>query len=304
MRVGLLTTYNEPCGLAEYAKCLVKSANGVEFTILDRDKWNLQDILNGEFDILHVNHEWQLFGWLTKSYIEQVKATGKKVMMTLHSSCSDNRNEYTQAFDRVIVHEKTTDGFTHIPMGIVELEYQWLDRDYPLYRTVGTSGFPIWHKRFVDIAAAAKMVRKHCFIVAPASRHADTYAVERQVMAVNPDTEYVTEYLPQRDVIINLNATDVLVYAMGNGPGISGSVRMGLAAKRPIVLTRCQQFHDLYDEYQDEVEFVDGEPFINPESIAAGINRVLKNGKKPKRILEDMGWSKVGKMYEKVYSEV
>src|SRR4051812_31654769 len=110
MRVALLTTYSEPCGIAEYAKSLVKSLEGVvDFDIYDRDRWNIATLLAGDYDILHLNHEGALFHWFTLPMVEQIKATGKKVVMTLHSSCHFNRSAFTLAFSKVVVHHKTND---------------------------------------------------------------------------------------------------------------------------------------------------------------------------------------------------
>ena len=306
MRIGLVTTYNESCGIAEYAKNIVGSLQGqVDFDIYDRDRWNTDTLMNGDFDILHLNHSTSLMGWLTIVDITRIKATGKKVVMTLHDSSSFNRCQFTDIFDKVIVHEKTyEDNCTYIPHGMPELTEE--ERNTPVTsNALGTAGFPIWHKGFTVVAEASAILGRGCYMIAPASRHADTNAVEQDVRRYNGNTIYIKEYLSQIEVVRHLNQNaEVMVFPyISSGPGISGAVRMGLATGKPVVLTRCQQFHDLYDDYSDEVEFTEYN-HNSAQDIAEAVNKVLENGKRPKRILEDMGWGKVSQQYKKMYEEV
>src|SRR2546428_357792 len=111
LKVGLLTSWNERCGIAEYAKNLVfntsreNTYSDVEQVVLNINTFNSENtLLFRPEDIIHINYEPGLFGWLTTSCINHLKAMGKKTVLTLHTSHDgDNRSEFTNAFDRVVV---------------------------------------------------------------------------------------------------------------------------------------------------------------------------------------------------------
>src|SRR5690348_805968 len=120
MKVAMLTTWNERCGIAAYAQQLVSAIKHVDyaqsetdvtdFWILGRDTWPLFpfQLDLSSYDIIHLNYEPGLFSWLPPATI---RGLGKKTVLTLHTTHEgDNRNwPMAQVFDRVIVHEKTTD---------------------------------------------------------------------------------------------------------------------------------------------------------------------------------------------------
>src|SRR3954469_3108893 len=103
MKVGLLTTWEERCGIAEYARNLVHNATGVEFVILGRDQWSwpglLDRLVQEEIEILHVNHEPGLFYWLDDSKVRAINSRGVKSVLTYHTSSeSGNRTNFTHLF--------------------------------------------------------------------------------------------------------------------------------------------------------------------------------------------------------------
>jgi hypothetical protein len=76
-------------------------------------------------------------------------------------------------------------------------------------------------------------------------------------------------------------------------------VRFGLAAGRPVVVTRHHHFRDLFS-YPDEVYFVEN------DDLTATVKKVLNdidNGcaKFPNKLLEDMSWTKCASMYVDLY---
>lgn len=306
MKVALLTTWDEKCGIAEYARNLVAHAKNTEFQVFGRDTidngnaiLNLPNVLCGnDCCIMHFNYEPGLFYSIDVDVLTKLRGKGMRLVMTLHTSgAGNNRNGLTGSFDRVVVHEQTTEGFEHVPMGLPEVQLE----EQVIENRIGTAGFPFPWKGFHQVAQAAKKLDMGCLVVAPKSDHCDTDVMEHFVRDAQPDTEYIKDWLLQEDVIRKLAKCKVNVFAYdGANSGISGAVRMGLAARRPLVVTRCRQFRDLYD-YEDEIEFIEDQ---SPDQIAEGISRVLASGKKPKRVLEDMSWGKAAQRYEEIYASL
>jgi hypothetical protein len=83
----------------------------------------------------------------------------------------------------------------------------------------------------------------------------------------------------------------------GNDSGISGAVRFGISAQRPLVLTRDRQFNDLFD-FEDEIYFSDS---ARPEDLATTAKKALEEGKVPERALRVFSWEQSAARYAGVY---
>jgi glycosyltransferase involved in cell wall biosynthesis len=252
-------------------------------------------------DILHVNYEPGLMPMVVDWKVQAWKAMGKRkpAVLTLHTSREgDNRSAFTYAFDRVVVHEKTTDGFTQIPMGVPE----YPNLPYVKIFSAGTAGFPFPWKGFHALAQALPEYK--LLFVGPESGHVDTFAMKSVIERDNKNAVYLTRWMDGQAVSHQLATCECSVFFYeGGNYGISGAVRMGLAAGRPVLLTRNRQFRDLFD-YEDELYFIPLHSSV--VDIRKAVQQVLedKHPKKPKRILEDMGWSKVGQQYKALYDSL
>jgi len=118
-KVDLVTPWNERCGIAEYANDLVSNASDqTQFQI--HCKLLPPPNVVFPFDIVHVNHEDGLFRHWTADDIRVLRRNGKRTILTKHNSFPHCRNNFDSAFDAVVVHEETNDGFFHIPHGIYD----------------------------------------------------------------------------------------------------------------------------------------------------------------------------------------
>lgn len=310
MKVGLVTTWNEPCGISEYSRNLIASCpccrgSGVEFKILGRP-YEANSLISRASDCDVVNFQYES-GFLGIFSPGVMKRFNKPTVLTLHDSHPENNRAiypFTNEADAVIVHEKTPDGFTYVPQPIVvgpEL------KGAPTYNYAVTAGFPLPWKGFELLAYATsilvqKGILKSARFIGTRNPHCDTYSVMHTVKHILSDSDYITVWHEQSEVIRLMQECAVSVFPYVDcKPGISSAVRLGLAARRPIVLSRCRQFRDLFD-YEDEIEFVDGT--LSPETLADAITRVLENGKYPKRVLEDMSWTRAAQLYKDIYSEI
>lgn len=149
------------------------------------------------------------------------------------------------------------------------------------------------------MAAAAHLAGLTCGLLMPESPHIDYRLAEDACRAACPTgLTTVHHWVEEPDVLASLQACRVTVFAYhGQNAGISGAVRLGLAAGRPMVLARCRQFCDLFP-YEDEVEFV---PTPHPADVAAGVARVLANGKRPVRVVSDLSWDTAAAKYLREY---
>lgn len=301
-KVGLITSWNERCGIAEYAKNLTHNCPNTQFKIYDvRSGYQILYAL-GDAQIVLLNYEAGLFAGIGEDFIAQLRSRGLRVVLIWHNSHSgDNRGPWTNLFDRVVVHEETTDGFRYIPMGIPEETR--LHSDGYLPKLVGSFGFPFPWKGFDPVCRACEMLGCQARIIAPESRHWDTHQVGNYLKGLCSKLNYVTDYMDQSSVVRRLAECHATVFAYSGGnSGVSAACRLGLATGRPIVLTRCRQFRDLFP-YEDEIFFIDD---ASPEKIAEALQEALNpyNKKMPGRVLKDMAWSKVGRMYEELFKEL
>lgn len=299
-KVALITTWGERCGLAEYAMNLTKNCKATEFKIVPRP-FDLNEV-NGS-EILHLNYEAGLFAPVFSSDAFLWKQReGYKTILTLHTSHAGNNMQSGKilGFDRVVVHERTQDNCTFIPMGIPDERPRTKVSEET---TVGTFGFPFNWKGFTEVVLACKQLGIRALAIAPESNHADTYQMKRHLESLYDNIEYYTQYFSQQEVIDLLGTCAATVFAYhGGNYGISAACRLGLATGMPIVLTKgCRQFRDLL-EYEDEIYFADSPA---PQSLVTQLQEALATKpKKPNRVLKEMGWQKTGRMYQEIYDSL
>ena len=302
MRIALITSWNEQCGIAEYARNLIQNTPDADYEIINRfQTYQNQKTKIDQCDLFVLNYEPGILGHWTKEIVSQISTP--KILILHTSNANNNLNEFTDSFDKVVVHEdawetRHTYKFVYIPMGIPDFRFASIVR---YYKEIGTFGIPFPKKGFHQVCQAAQILGKTACVTAPATRHFDTEIMKRVCLEANPFCNYQTNWMPQEDVITILSFHEVNVFAYnGNDLGISAAVRLGLAAQRPIVLTRDRQFRDLF-AYEDEITFVDSN---DPQVLAEGISQAIAKGIVPKRVVEDMSWKKVGEKYLTLYKSL
>lgn len=308
MKVGLITSGNQECGIAEYGKNLMKHLPQVDWSVyLHNNLWSesLKE------DIVVLNYEPGLFP--EAAIFKAKQSEVKHRVLILHTSHDGYwSSNFSARFEKIVVHEASRDireghpKFVHIPMGIPEplnpneQEMCQAVKDYR-GREIGSVGFPFPWKGFPEVAEAAKILGSSCFLLMPEGPGIDAAPIVAVCKSKNPEVHCCTDWCNERATLMVLGSCKVLVFAYhGGNYGISGAIRLGLATGLPIVAVRNRQFRDLY-EYEDEIEFVDSP---TPTLIADGIRRVLESGKKPKRVLEDMSWANSAAKYYKLFEEL
>lgn len=309
IRVGLITTQApERCGVATYSEELMRHADGVQFKIIGRPftPESIERALAYDVDIVHLNHVWSLYSNIDFPQVQQWKAMGKKTVCTFNESQTENRSAFTLAFDRVVVHQRTVDGFTYIPHGLLDLP---LPEHVPNYEYVGTAGFPIGFKNYGMIAAAARSVGLKLLAFAPESPHANAQDVYSQIHSACPGSHVDMEFRSHEYIIQALSHCLCTVFPHAHaGGGISGSVRLGVSAQRPVVISSAGRFTDFINEYPEEFYIIpSGNPSIGEVAHAL---REVRSGveagcaRQPERVIRDMNWKSVANQYVEIYKDL
>jgi glycosyltransferase involved in cell wall biosynthesis len=155
------------------------------------------------------------------------------------------------------------------------------------------------------MARIAQHLGLSMLMFAPESKHGDARGVAHKIRQMVPQAEIVFEFLPQEEIATRLSECAVTCWfykAHSIQSGISGSVRLGLAAGRPIVISRCGMYRDTF-HYEDEIYFV---PSDTPtfENALPVVQEALKGEKCPNRIIKDMSWQRCGRLYDEIYRKL
>ena len=319
IKVALVTTWPpELCGIASHSTNIVRyRAPDVEYRIIQRPFAHDQ-ILGESVDcpIVHFSYEWGLHGHIPSTWIDELKVRGQKVVCTFHNIWPDDgsfaitmdaftrKNATVRACDAVVVqdpHTDPTDGFIYIPQGVMEVP-----KSEQVEPKIGTAGFPSEAKGAPIMARVARELGLGFLLFAPISRHADAHGMAEKIRQQVPQAEVVFDFLPQEQIATRLSECVVTVWAYKahyGQSGISGSVRLGVAAGRPMVITRCGMYRDLWQDWEDEIYVI---PADTPtfENMLPVVQEALKGEKRPNRILKEHSWKRCGELYRKVYGKL
>ena len=298
LRLLIVSPWQERCGNATYTENLVKGLSqfSVKTTVVPSacDPWGMEW---DNYDVAVFN----LIGGMTmhagwpQAFVD---APAKKVLIHQGTAPQGNRSPFTDAFSAVVVHHKEVEGeapnFRYIPHGILEVPR---DEPPPDEMVIGSAGFPQPFKGLVEICQAADLISEcRVLLVMPESRHANALAVAAACREVLPreKLEIIHNWLADTEVVEVLKKTSVCVFDHIDGaPGTSGCVRMGIAAKRPVIVPDLWHFRDVRDQaYLCNVS--------NPGELAGVLIQAHGNGKDTwSGLISEMGWSVVaGEYYE------
>jgi len=303
IKVGLVTTWNERCGVATYAKNLVNSLPEIDWRIIWRDEWgsgfNNVPIIGKDCDIVHWNHQGGLFAGLAPSVVAQ---SCHKTLIT--RQCIGPEELFGAATIRVS-HIPRLD-YVHIPHGIVKVD------NLPFTRlggeehsvVIGTAGIPFSGKGHVELVEIAGRIPGSAVnMVIPENPHArNTDMIKHcQDLASSLGVAFYCEdqWLDESDVSRILNKSDVNVfYYTRPANGISGAVRMGLAALRPVIVSDHSQFQDLNDYVHVAKTLEEAVKWIT--QFMRGTASLPNQTK----LVEDWRWGEIGQRYLQLYQKL
>ena len=288
MRVLLVTSPRERCGIAEYGHMLTeamgKTHPDVEFRPFGPGPYadatvDFVDSLAGTdvaFDLVHVNHQAALHSSWTTDHIVELRERFCPVVVTHHDTFETRQILLDRDYklfvgfaDHVVVHE---------PIEGLPINGPWTYLRQPiptatlspiqhLPLTVGSVGFDFPWKNF-------PMLRD---IADRAGWRTDIFG---------GDNDWVS-----RDVAIarlaGCHATAFL-YQTGNS-GTSAAIRLGLATRRPVIAFPCRQFRDLYEA--DEPDVRDAVLWVRSEQeLLTELERLAKDAGAWLAISDRVAW--------------
>jgi len=320
IKVGLITSWPpEQCGIASNSVNIVKhKLPDVEYRIIEGCSWarpfSHKQIMNEsqDCDIVHLAYERNLMAGLYSRTFHELKKAGKKLVITYHNVWPGDHqdDDMLGPFDVVVSQDPKSPGergFTYIPQGIMQVESV---PDSEVEMKIGMAGIPTQFKGGQILAVVAKELGLSILMFAPATIHANADWMAKAVRLYVPDAEIVHEFPEQGYIVGRLSEciVNVGLYATHAGQsGISGSIRLQLGARRPVVLSRCGMYRDLYD-YEDELYLMDTDvPTV--ENTLPWVKKALDDAKagkakRPHRIVREMDWWKCGALYGDVYRKL
>lgn len=309
LKVALVTNWHLQCGNAQYGRDL-RNELEKEFDVGVFD----EPAKANEADVVVINwHPSRVT--VSPQMVQDLQSKGMKVIVILQNS--NERGYYAQQGDpclvanAVVSHQEMKTNIPNlvvIPHGIPVVD--GLDVVFPDSRLrIGIAGFPYAWKRFDLTARVAQELGGVSLLIAPTHDMGDTTTPIQNIVARYPTAEVVRDWLPVDDVVRRLSSCTLNIFWYQHMPpddlsGQSGSVRLGIAAKRPLIVSKHPKLSSIR-EYTDEVYVAETE-----EDVAALARQIFLDQKvgmwvrKPKRLLEDMGWDKTGLMYRELIKKV
>jgi hypothetical protein len=317
MKIGLITNWNENCAVAEYARKLalncVAWSDDVNVKVIPRPMdfdsvWKRAS----ECDIIHLNYCAHVFAEMGEMELYEFRKRGKPVLMTFHESSDwqTRRVAMSGIADEIIVHDRARDGAPFpsnvrvINFGVSEVDVSGIHTS----RKIGTFGCAFPWKGLYPLAYTAGRLGLN-FMALLSEPDSDTgrgqleYA-KKEILAVCPWAEVVTGWMKEDEVITRLASCSIVAFpfdAAAPITGISSSVRFGISAQRPLVLTRCAHFSDLYD-YEEEIYFVGDS--LGKTVVQVMVDLHKGRAKVPRRALEEMNWKKAAGKYCEAYRDL
>jgi hypothetical protein len=306
VKVGIVSNWNQVCGVAEYANCL-RTELSKEFEVLPFD--NPQQTVG--MDVVVVNWHPAVTD-LSPQAVTEMKSRGQKVIIVMHNShegyyCATEQHPTFYA-DATVTHQPMTGTvhMVHIPFGIPVVEELRAPGEV-VY--VGIAGFPYAWKRFNLVAEVARRLSGTALLIAPQHRAGDTTTPIGDIQRAYKNVVVLRDWLPMEEVVRSLSGCTLNVCWYQHMPpddlvGQSGSVLLSVAARRPLIVSRHPKLAHVA-KYEDEIYVAETEAEVH--DMALGIVERLRHGlpvKMPNRILEEMGWPKSGERYRELIRSV
>lgn len=258
MKILLVSTWQEPCGIAEHAEMLTEAVHAADSEIQFCVSPEMLDpSVTWPFVpwILHINYHDALHSRWQPETILRAKQLGCKVLVTLHDSGTPN-SEHAKAIcaaaDYFVVHEPYDDlpgQGEYLRMGVPawagawEINHSgggWSD-GRPVLGTVGVNlGFKCYDK----LAEVTKECGWAFRLIAPQATKDD---VDRW-LAINPHSAITPEFRPRKEVLQTLAGCDATAFTfVCHNTGQSASILQGVAARKPVIaLSTCRMMRALY----------------------------------------------------------
>ncbi len=296
MKVAIVTTWAEKCGLATYSENIVRSLPDIEWRILGRESWGpaFSDIPanSAGCDVVHIMHHGGLMASMSP---EVVWACGKTVIT---QQCIGSEEVFSAA--TVKTAHVQIPGYRFVPHGIHTIDKTESEMDPP---SIGCCGIPFGGKGHLEAVQIARLAGLGVNLVIPVNPHTSTGMaehIEASCEQYGIPCQITTDWLDEGDIsrILSRSVANIFFYTR-SANGISGAVRMGLAAARPVIVSKHSQFQDIIAEGAVTVA----------DSMKAAADMVRTKMTRdalvlPTDLLSKWDYAKTSQMYQAIYNEV
>ncbi len=341
MNVLLVTSWDIPCGIAESSAMLKEYVERADPEIelephpeaLDPNHAILGSL--GGVSVVHLNYHAALHSRWGLPEIRMMQERGLKVVVTFHDTMSgaadqpnsDKCKALCHAADAFIVHEPVADlpGAIYWRQGVPAAaewpithglqneqlrEYRHRCNSSFFQPIVGSCGFPFPWKNYDLLAEASAAAGWALLLIAPNATDEQVAGWQQR----NPNSRIHTEFLPRTAVVQMLTGCDAtaFLYLCAN-TGTSGAIRMGMAARKPLLATHpdaCRQFRDLADREEDTEPFMPSMTSLrtgitwlkdlSPFGVTGALAAVTPHYRLHRTAQWD-SWTQLGKKYAKLY---
>jgi hypothetical protein len=317
MRIGLVTNWDDHCAVSDYAHNLVENVtricDDVDFKIIT-PPMTFESVKDRtvDCDIIHYNYCAHVFQHMDPVKWHTLRHQGKPVLMTYHESSDWMTRLLAKrgVADILIIHDRLRDGMPQpenvrtINFGVPEVDVSDIS---VVPNTVGTFGCAFPWKGLLPLAYVCGQsgYELRAFLSEPTSEEGKIgWEILKREISELCNAQIEVGWHDPASIVQKLAFCSVVAFPFDERApiqGISASVRYGLAAKRPLVLTRFFHFSDLYDweniywSEDDELSLVLGDAMFGASRGIADV---------PYRAIKEMSWTNSAKKYVDLYREV
>ncbi len=313
MRVLLISNWSDQCGISMYGNNLLLALNAlddVEVVPVEIGSSSSKLLKATEnVDVVHLNHQ----PYVNRDFYpyEWIDDCTKPIILTNHYS--DWIESWYKDLAGVVIHQSETEELQkklkakvrYIPMGVVNTQ---LSDSEVEGIAIGQAGLPGPRKKAEEICHAAVELTKRgydvrVFMIAPLTYKTEPNAhIEewKEILGEEISLTVITQWLDEYEVIRLLHDNlSICVHPGGAAPsrGSSSSVRLGIAAHRPVVV-------NAEDVLFKDIIGVEGVySYIGAENLVDAIIEAY-GGVGPEAYAADNSYQEIIKKYVSLYKEV
>lgn len=313
MKVLLVSTWGVACGVAEHSFYLKGAIQNADASIEIEIESNLHPdaVLGRETlpDWTLLNYHAALHSQWGPEQVRALQARGSKALVCFHDTGVPNSAQCRALHavaDRFVIHEPAEDlpGAHYIRQGVPALtgwQSYWVQKLRNAWRgrpVVGTVGFPFPWKNYDLLAEASERAGWALALIAPK-------ATPEQVarwQALNPASVVIPEFLNRTEVQGLLEGCDATAFLYANAnTGTSAAIRLGIAARKPVLASSYGANRQNRDLWLDPVAFdtIQWQHSLTVQDIANAL-ACVRSGPFDAgivRLAHQDSWAKAGQVY-------
>lgn len=328
MKVLLVTTWANACGIAEHSWYLKQHVEAADPTIEvvpcpeGLDPYTLLypyallyavDRTKEPYPIVHLNYQASLHSRWGPEQIEQVRALVGKVVVTYHDTGVPNSEQCKAVIDAAnvaIVHEPfddlPADKVRYWRMGVPDWVAPTVFDQSPggwcgRRPILGSIGFPFPWKHYDQLARVTGEIGWALYLIAP---HATSEQYEAW-KTLNPHLYVRADFVPRIEAISILAGCDATAFTyVTHNTGQSGAILQGIAARKPVVaLSTCRQFRALFNDKLGRTAISWCETFEDVKRVLC-TTTIQRCDPAIVAFAEQESWAKLGARYAQLYQEL